>query len=282
MFSLLKGLISRFLPVKVYALVGRSGTGKSFRAQNIAAKYRIPLIIDDGLLIRGDKIVAGKSAKQETNFLTAVKCAVFMNPDHRAEVIEALDHEIFHKILIIGTSENMTNKIAAVLNLPAPSKVIKIEDVATAREIETAMRIRFTEGKHVIPVSPLQITRTYPRIVYDAVRSLTRKRPGSKPVISEKTLVRPEFSQAQETRITETVLRQMIGQSLYEYGNTIKIENLSFDKGTEGYNISVVLRTPNIFDESRRTALQTQIHDSLEKYGGILVHSVSLEIQHWA
>ena len=282
MFSLLKGLISRFLPVKVYALVGRSGTGKSFRAQNIAAKYRIPLIIDDGLLIRGDKIVAGKSAKQETNFLTAVKCAVFMNPDHRAEVIEALDHEIFHKILIIGTSENMTNKIAAVLNLPAPSKVIKIEDVATAREIETAMRIRFTEGKHVIPVSPLQITRTYPRIVYDAVRSLTRKRPGSKPVISEKTLVRPEFSQAQETRITETVLRQMIGQSLYEYGNTIKIENVSFDKGTEGYNISVVLRTPNIFDESRRTALQTQIHDSLEKYGGILVHSVILEIQHWA
>ncbi len=282
MFSLLKGLISRFLPVKVYALVGRSGTGKSFRAQNIAAKYRIPLIIDDGLLIRGDKIVAGKSAKQETNFLTAVKCAVFMNPDHRAEVIEALDHESFHKILIIGTSENMTNKIAAVLNLPAPSKVIKIEDVATAQEIETAMRIRFTEGKHVIPVSPLQITRTYPRIVYDAVRSLTRKRPGSKPVVSEKTLVRPEFSQAQETRITETVLRQMIGQSLYEYGNTLKIENVSFDKGIEGYNISVILITPNVFDESQRTALQTQIHDSLEKYGGILVRSVSLEIQHWA
>ncbi len=282
MFSHLKGFISHLLPVKVYALVGRSGTGKSFRAQNIAARYHIPLIIDDGLLIRGDKIVAGKSAKQETNFLTAVKCAVFMNPDHRAEVIEALDHERFHKILIIGTSENMTNKIASVLNLPVPSKIIKIEDVATDQEIETAMRVRFTEGKHVIPVSPLIITRTYPKIVYDAVRSLTRRRPGSKPVVSEKTLVRPEFSQAQETRITETVLRQMIGQSLFEYGNSMKIENVSFEKGVQGYDITVVLRTPNIFDEAQRLTLQSQISDSLEKYGGILVHSVSLEIQHWA
>ena len=282
MFSYLKGLMSRFLPVKVYALVGRSGTGKSFRAQNLAAEYNIPLIIDDGLLIRGDKIVAGRSAKQEKNFLTAVKCAVFMNPDHRAEVIEALDHEQFHKILIIGTSENMTNKIAAVLNLPAPSVVIHIEDIATAQEIETAMKIRFTEGKHVIPVSPLQITRTYPKIVYDAVRSLTKKRPGAKPVVSEKTLVRPEFSQAQETKITEAVLRQMIGQSLYEYGNTLKIEEVSFEKLKEGYVINVVLRTPNVFDENRRQALQTQISDSLEKYGGILVKTVNLQIQQWA
>ena len=40
--------------VKVYALVGRSGTGKSFRAQLVADKYHIPLIVDDGLLIKND------------------------------------------------------------------------------------------------------------------------------------------------------------------------------------------------------------------------------------
>ena len=149
MLTVLRKLISRLFPVKVYALVGRSGTGKSFRAPALAAKYRIPLIIDDGLLIRGDKIVAGRSAKQENNFLTAVKCAVFQNSDHREEVIRALDREDFHKILIIGTSENMTSKIAAVLNLPEPKKIIHIEDIATKEEIETAMKIRFVEGKHV-------------------------------------------------------------------------------------------------------------------------------------
>ena len=38
--------------VRTFALVGRSGTGKSFRAQLVAEKYHIQLIIDDGLLIR--------------------------------------------------------------------------------------------------------------------------------------------------------------------------------------------------------------------------------------
>ncbi|MBP5756271.1 MAG: hypothetical protein J6W39_01670, partial [Spirochaetales bacterium] len=89
--------IYRNPPVKVYALVGRSGTGKSFRAQLVADKYHIPLIVDDGLLIKNDKILAGKSAKQESNFLTAVKRALFQDPDHHQEVLNALQTERFHK-----------------------------------------------------------------------------------------------------------------------------------------------------------------------------------------
>ena len=49
----------------VYALVGKSGTGKSFRAKLLAEKIGISYIIDDGLLIYGDTILAGRSAKQE-------------------------------------------------------------------------------------------------------------------------------------------------------------------------------------------------------------------------
>src|SRR5690554_1237243 len=45
--------------VKVYALVGRSGTGKSFRSKLVAEKHNIDLIIDDGLLIRDERIIAG-------------------------------------------------------------------------------------------------------------------------------------------------------------------------------------------------------------------------------
>ena len=37
--------------VQVTALVGRSGTGKSFRAQLITARHNMDLIVDDGLLI---------------------------------------------------------------------------------------------------------------------------------------------------------------------------------------------------------------------------------------
>ena len=41
---------------KVYAFVGPSGTGKSYRAQMVANEKNIKYIIDDGLLIREKKI----------------------------------------------------------------------------------------------------------------------------------------------------------------------------------------------------------------------------------
>ena len=74
-FSKLKG-------VTVYALVGRSGTGKSYHSKLVAAKYHIDLVIDDGLLIKGNRILAGHSAKQDSDFLAAVRTAVFDDEEH--------------------------------------------------------------------------------------------------------------------------------------------------------------------------------------------------------
>ena len=84
-----------FKGVKVYALVGDSGTGKSFRAKLLAQKYGIQLIVDDGLLIRDDKILAGQSAKREQTFLAAVRVALFDNKAHRDEIARVLQSEQF-------------------------------------------------------------------------------------------------------------------------------------------------------------------------------------------
>lgn len=100
---------------KVFALVGESGTGKSFRAKLVAQKYGIDLIIDDGLLIKDNRILAGHSAKKEISFLTAVKVALFDEKAHRDEVTHRLHNEKFKRILLLGTSEKMVNKIAAQL-----------------------------------------------------------------------------------------------------------------------------------------------------------------------
>ena len=51
--------------IKVYAFVGPSGTGKSYRAQMVAGEYDIKYIIDDGILVRNNDIVAGTSAKKK-------------------------------------------------------------------------------------------------------------------------------------------------------------------------------------------------------------------------
>ena len=56
---MVRGILWALRGVQVMALVGKSGTGKSFRAQLIARKYNIEAIIDDGLLIQGQKILAG-------------------------------------------------------------------------------------------------------------------------------------------------------------------------------------------------------------------------------
>ena len=275
-------------PVKVYALVGRSGTGKSFRAQLVADRYHIPLIVDDGLLIRNDRIIAGKSAKQESNFLTAVKRALFQDPVHHQEVLNALQTERFRKILIIGTSDKMATKIARRLNLPDPSQIIHIEDIATKDEIDTAMRIRYSEGKHVIPVPPIQITRNYPSIVYDSIRVGLQKRfaflPFKKKVQTvEKTLVCPEFSkQEASSSISEAAITQMVNHCLNEYADTMKVSKVTYEYSNEGYDLEIYVRTPETISGGTVAEFEEFIADSLEKYGGILIHKVILHVQAWS
>ena len=69
--------------IQVYAFYGPSGTGKSFRAKLVAQKFGIKTIIDDGLLIKDDEILAGHSAKLEKNYMGAVRVALFFSPAQR-------------------------------------------------------------------------------------------------------------------------------------------------------------------------------------------------------
>ena len=48
--------------MRVLAFVGPSGTGKSYRAQLVARENNIHYIIDDGLLINENEVLAGTSA----------------------------------------------------------------------------------------------------------------------------------------------------------------------------------------------------------------------------
>jgi len=107
---------------KIFALVGESGTGKSFHAKLVAQKYGIDLIIDDGLLIKDNRILAGHSAKKENTFMAAVKVALFDEKSHRDEVARRLQSENYKRILLLGTSEKMVNKIAVRLQLSPPQK----------------------------------------------------------------------------------------------------------------------------------------------------------------
>ncbi len=275
-------LFSRFRGITVYALVGRSGTGKSYHAKQVAVKYNIPLIIDDGLLIKGDRIIAGHSAKEAPNFMAAVKTAVFDDDEDRNIITSALNREKNRRILIIGTSEKMVDKITSRLDLPQPSKIIHIEDVSTSDDIENAMHIRFVEGKHIIPVPPIEITRSAPQIVFDSVRvKLSRNR--LKPQTSEKTIVRPEFSRPTTEVINEATLQQMIRHSITEYDSVMKVKKVKGVRNSDRtYSINITLQLPpRHYIPSTISDLQQYVADCLEKFGSILVKSVSIEIEEW-
>ena len=284
MNRLFKFAFSHINGVKVYALVGRSGTGKSYHSKLVAQKHHIDLIIDDGLLIKGDKILAGHSAKRDPNFLVAVKTAVFDDEAHRQEVEEALLKEKYKKILIIGTSEKMVDKIVKKLNLPPVCKTFHIEEVASQEEIETAMRIRYTEGKHVIPVPSIEITRNYPQIVYDSMKVFFgKKKPFQKKQGFEKTIVRPEFSRPDKDTVNETTLIQMVRHCIDEYDKVIKVKKVRATVGSDSsYDVTVTLQVPlKHYIGQTLGELQDYIADCIEKYGGIMVHQVSIEIEEW-
>lgn len=282
MMKIFRNIVWLFKGVRVYALVGRSGTGKSFRAKLIAEKYGIEHIIDDGLLIRDQKIVAGKSAKREKAFLTAIKTALFTDDEHRKEVRHALQKDQFKSILIIGTSEKMVKRITSRLGLPAPTKVINIEEVASSKEIETAIRSRMSEGKHVIPVPTVEIHRTYPQFVYDSVRVFLKHGFRFMPQKSksfEKTVVQPQFGKKGRVSISETALTQMVLHCVDEFDDTISVQKLVVKNEKKGYRLGLNIKVPYGLQLSGTIhGLQDYIIKSLEHYAGIHVDRVNIKV----
>ena len=195
--------------IKVYAFVGPSGTGKSYRAQMVASENNIHYIIDDGLLINENDVVAGNSAKKAPTKIETVKKAIFIDKKDREEMREALKKIKPESILILGTSDGMIEKITENLGLPKPEKTIYINEVATETEMETARRIRTTEGKHVIPVPTFEIKRDFAGYILDPLQIFKYRR-NDTPYISEKSIIRPTFSYLGKFTISDTVFRQII------------------------------------------------------------------------
>ena len=113
-------------------------------------------------------------------------------------------------ILILGTSDGMVKKIAENLGLPEISETTYINDVATEQEMETARRIRVTEGKHVIPVPTFQIKKDFSGYLLDPLQIFKSKGKGQKPYISEKSIIRPTFSYMGNFTISDLVFRQIL------------------------------------------------------------------------
>ena len=267
--------------IKVFALVGKSGTGKSFRAKLISQKYGIELIIDDGLLIRDQKILAGRSSKKEQAYMAAVKTALYHDKTHRREVRQCLERQKFKRILIIGTSEGMVRKIAETLRLPAPSKIIQIEDVATQDEIQTALHYRNVHGRHVIPVPSIEVKRNYPKTMADSIKIFLKQQFGlsGRQQVFEKTVVRPEFSKKGAVTISEAALTQMILHCLQEFHNQVKLKKVTIKNEANSYHIELSISIPYGVELIPSIhEMQKYIIESIERFTGIMIQELNVTI----
>ena len=195
--------------MEVIAFVGPSGTGKSHRALVVAHEHQIPCIIDDGILIHNNRIVAGSSAKKEESKLKAVRRAIFEDAEQVESVRSALDRINPTKLLILGTSDNMVKKIAKALAIPKPSQFINIEDIATPDEIKKARYARIKEGKHIIPVPTMELRPHFKGYLIDPLRSIFRRSSSKKQMLEEmyeKSVIRPAFSYYGELTFSDTAI----------------------------------------------------------------------------
>ena len=196
--------------IKTYAFIGPSGTGKSYRAQYVASEREIKYIIDDGLLIKDSQVIAGISAKKAPTKIETVKNALFLNEDRKSEVQKAIRKYRPDAILILGTSDGMVDKIAENLGLPPISERVYINEVATQEEMDTARRIRVTQGKHVIPVPTFEIKKDFSGYLLDPLQIFKSKGKNAEPYIAEKSIIRPTFSYLGKFTISDSVFKDII------------------------------------------------------------------------
>ncbi|MBV5317265.1 MAG: hypothetical protein JZU50_05620 [Desulfobulbaceae bacterium] len=282
-FSRVKG---RLQGMHVYALVGKSGTGKSFRAQLLAEKIGVPYIVDDGLLIHDTTILAGRSAKQEKNYISAIKTALFSDPDHRQGVVQMIQEKKIKKILLLGTSEKMVIRLAETLELPPITQIITIEEIASQKDIENAIKSRFEEGKHVIPVPAIEVKRDYAQILSDSIRIFFKgsNHPDGikKARFFEKSVVQPAYHEKGKggtVSISEAALTQMILHCIDEYDGEILVRKIKVKIGRAGYSIDLFIEVPygkTLTGELH--ILRAYIQDNIQKYTGIMIDNLEISI----
>ena len=209
--------------MEVVAFVGSSGTGKSHRALVVAHENKIECIIDDGILIHDNKIVAGFSAKKESSRLKAVRRAIFQDEVQVKSVREQLDKIKPNKLMIIGTSDNMVKKIT---------------------------KARLKEGKHIIPVPTMELKPHFRGYLIDPIKTMWRRRTLKKQDQDtlgqigsegfERSVVRPAFSYYGRLTFDDEVIIKLIRNGLKKVAGVDETSIISFKKSDKGQNGLVV------------------------------------------
>lgn len=266
--------------MKITALIGSSGTGKSYHALALAKDKAIDYIIDDGLLIKENKVLGGSSAKRETSKMAAVKRALFINQGHRDDIIRIIELEKPKAILVIGTSDKMVDIIAKTLNLGDINERVYIEDIVSKEEIKAARRYRMKEGKHVIPVPTFEIKQDFSGYFLNPLKVFRKLGLGESNEFHEKSVVRPTFSYKGKYTISDRVIRELI---FYASNKAIGIKKITdIDIKTDPTGIVIEVEVIAVYGNpilSIMRGVQQQVKYEVEEMTSLNIHAVNVYVK---
>jgi len=265
--------------MKIYALVGASGTGKSHRSMFAAKQLGAECVIDDGLLIANHKIIAGKSAKSEPTKMASVRRAIFSSAAHGADVKRAILEHGFKSMMIIGTSDRMVEQIAASVDVGEIDEIIRIEDISTEYEIERAKNIRNSQGKHVIPVPTFEVKKHFSGYFTQPLAILQKFK--STYAVEEKTVMRPTYSYLGNFEISDKAIIDICIYKARQNCNVTKVlrahVNTRSNKSVV-IDIDVVMKFPNKLHIVGRE-LASEIRVDVEEFTSINVEKLTVNIK---
>ena len=270
--------------MKVYSLSGRSGTGKSYQAINLCKEKNIESIIDDGLFIYRNKVISGISAKRQRNIIEAVKTAIFHDDEKAEEAKEASARMNPDSLLVIGTSDEMIDKIVARLELPEPSERIYIEEITSEEEREIARHQRKDMGQHVIPAPTFQLKKQFSGYFMKPMKILKDFGPGHWKETAEKSVVRPSYSYMGKYNISEKVMTDIVNCVSEDVGGINQIDMVHVaekrEVKNEGIEIEVVIDMDYGWDlPAKAQQFQSRIADVIEGMTAFNVNKVDIEVR---
>lgn len=269
----------------VIALVGPSGTGKSHRALWVAQKNGADAIIDDGILIKDGKVIGGYSAKKEKNRIMAVRRAIFVLPGHASDVRRAIAEYLPRRILILGTSENMVQKIAKALKIGPVSKIIRIEDIASKRDMELAQYHRLKKGEHIIPVPSIELKPHFSGYLIDPIKSFFKTSSSKRRRLGERSIVHPVFSYYGKLVIDDSVIKSIVHivaeklEEVYRVGAT-RVKHIV--NGDDDLGIMVSLEVVFAYGHTiaeTMVALRKELQKEIEHMTGMVVHEIDILVK---
>ena len=263
------------------------GTGKSYRAQKIAYDNNIETIIDDGLLIKGSRVIEGVSAKTAKTKVQTVKAALFSTEKEQERIRNSIKKERIKSILILGTSDEMVKRIQENLKLPKIEKTIYIQEVSTKEEMEEAVRIRRTEGKHIVPVPTFEIKKDFSGILLDPFQILKRGKKKDKKKNKkenagvERSVIRPAFSYFGKYTIKDKVFKDIIRLVCDRIQGITEISTIRIDKAQNSNDVEISMNMEIAYGyniEEMAEEMKKQSKKELEYMTSVNISMVNVKI----